>query len=98
MKFSEQGARESKRRHTRRIEHEGKRSVAVERSRPAVLSLNTSGGSDRDSELGETLPALVVDAATDRDPALSWALRCPDSDGGRPTEEERRRPSRRAGG
>ena len=96
--FSEEGARQSKRRHTRTVEHEGKRSVAVERSRPTVLSLNAPFGADSDSELGEALASLALDASADRNPALDRALRCRDSEAGRPAEEERRRTTRQASG
>jgi hypothetical protein len=68
----------------------------VERSRPSVLSLDAPVGSDIDSELGEAVAALFVDASTDRDSTLGRALRSRDSEAGRPSDEERRRTPGRA--
>jgi hypothetical protein len=87
--FSEEAAQRDNRSNTRKLDQEG--SVVVERPRPTVLSLNAPVGSDTDSELGEAVAALFVDASTGRDEALGRALRSRDSEAGRPSEEERRR-------
>lgn len=94
--FSEDGARRAKRRHTRAVEQEGKVSVLVERTRHQVLSLDAPLGSDTDSELGEAVAARSLDVAEHRSPDLGWALSDRRSEEGAPSEDERRRASRRA--
>jgi hypothetical protein len=85
--FSQEVGRRGGRKNTRTVEHEGKFSLVVEHERPQVLSLNAPVGSDTDSELGEAVAALVVDASTGRDEALGRALRSRDSEAGRPSED-----------
>jgi hypothetical protein len=61
--FSEEGAKQSKRRHTRKLEQNGKRSVVVEHERRTVFNLDAPLGSDNGASLGETLPAREVDGS-----------------------------------
>ena len=61
--FSEEGAKQSNRRHTRKLEQDGKRAVVVEHQRPQILSLDAPVGPDSESSLGETLPGREVDGS-----------------------------------
>jgi hypothetical protein len=61
--FSQEGAERAKRRYTRTLDEDGKRSVVVEHERPTVLSLDAPVGANSDTSLGETLPAREVDCS-----------------------------------
>ncbi len=96
--FSAEGAQRAGRRHTRTLEQDGKHAVVVEHQRPTTLSLDAPVGDDNGGSLGDTVASLVVDAAADSDEGLRRALRSRDSEGGRPSEEERRGAAGRARG